>query len=63
MERESDYDKACVNAVAGRTEAALENLARALKQAPGLHGWARRDPDLTNLQIDPRFKALVGNEK
>ncbi len=60
MEMESDYNKACIEAIAGNTEAALEHLARALERNPGSRAWAARDPDLASLRDHPRFRQLVG---
>ncbi len=60
MEKESDYNKACIEAIAGDREAALKHLERALKRRPGSRAWAARDPDLASLRDDPRFRELVG---
>ncbi len=57
---ESDYNKACIEAIAGNTESALEHLARALERNPGSRAWAARDPDLASLRDHPRFRQLVG---
>jgi tetratricopeptide (TPR) repeat protein len=62
MANESEYNKACIEAIAGNAEAALAHLERALAQAPGLRALAARDPDLDALHGDPRFEALVGGE-
>jgi tetratricopeptide (TPR) repeat protein len=56
------YSRACLEAIAGNDDAALEQLAKALVQAPGGRVWARHDPDLATLHGDPRFEALVGND-
>ncbi len=53
------YNQACLEAIAGDKEAALERLALALLAEPGLHRWASRDPDLTNLHDEPGFWELV----
>jgi len=58
---ESLYDQACLEAIAGNTEAALEHLSEALSQYPNLRRWARRDPDLEWLHGHPRFEALVAD--
>jgi tetratricopeptide (TPR) repeat protein len=55
-----DYDKACIEAIAGNREAALDYLAKGLTQRPSLRDWAKRDPDLESLHGHPRFEALVG---
>jgi tetratricopeptide (TPR) repeat protein len=59
MANESDYNKACIESIAGNIDAALDHLAKALERAPGLRDWARRDPDLAFIRDDPRFQALV----
>jgi tetratricopeptide (TPR) repeat protein len=59
MANESDYNKACIESIAGNADAALDHLAKALERAPGLRDLARRDPDLAFIRDDPRFQALV----
>jgi tetratricopeptide (TPR) repeat protein len=63
MANESDYNQACIEAIAGNVEAALAHLERALTQAPGNRDWAARDPDLEPLHGHPRFEALVGGDE
>ena len=62
MANESDYNKDCIESVTGNVDAALEYLAKALEQRPGLRAWARRDPDLAFIRDDPRFRELVGDD-
>jgi tetratricopeptide (TPR) repeat protein len=62
MANEDDYNKACIEAIAGNAEAALAHLEQALAPAPGLRALAARDPDLEPLHGDRRFEALVGGE-
>ena len=52
------YDLACVEALAGERETALQHLQQAL-QSPRLREWAKQDADLDSLRDDPRFTALV----
>ena len=52
------YDLACVEALAGEHEVALEHLQEALTNER-FREWAKRDSDLDSLRDDPRFKALV----
>jgi tetratricopeptide (TPR) repeat protein len=59
MANASDYNKACIESIAGNTDAALKYLAKALERAPGRRDLARRDPDLAFIRDDPRFQALV----
>jgi tetratricopeptide (TPR) repeat protein len=54
------YNRACLEAVAGRVEEALHWLARALVETPKLRVWAQRDPDFHELRKDPRFWQVVG---
>ena len=56
MADESDYNRACLESIAGNVDAALEHLARALQRAPGIRAWAARDPDLASIRNDPRFR-------
>jgi adenylate cyclase len=54
------YNVACVYALLGKTEDALECLAKATKE----HGaffknWAAKDSDFDSLRTDPRFHALL----
>ncbi len=59
MATESEYNQACIEAIAGNVDAALAHLERALAEAPGHSDWAARDPDLESLHGHPRFEALV----
>jgi tetratricopeptide (TPR) repeat protein len=58
----TDYNKACIESIAGNADAALAHLAQALERAPGRRDWARRDPDLAFIRDDARFRELVGEE-
>ncbi len=53
------YDLAVIRLAAGRREAALEALARALRANPKLAAQARGDGDLAALRGDPAFERLV----
>ena len=52
------YDLACVEAVAGDKEGALEHL-RAAAENPRLREHAREDSDFDSLRDDPRFDAAL----
>jgi tetratricopeptide (TPR) repeat protein len=53
------YNRACLEALAGNPEAALDYLEKALAQTPGMRAWAAQDPDLVSLHDHPRFQALI----
>jgi hypothetical protein len=52
------YDLACVEALVGEEDAALDHLEGAVVD-PGLRACAPKDPDLESLRNDPRFSAAV----
>ncbi len=54
------YNSACLFAVAGRVDRALECLEEAIAVGFGNRSWLERDPDLDNLRDDPRFRSLLG---
>lgn len=60
MEKETEYNRACFEAVSGNTDKALELLKIALEKKQAAKEWTRQDPDLENLREDTRFKELVG---
>jgi tetratricopeptide (TPR) repeat protein len=55
------YNTACFEARAGRTEAALAHLRRAVELAPYLAELARADDDLAVLRDKPGFAEAVGD--
>lgn len=55
------YNLACLEAVQGRRDSALEALRNAVAARPDVAGWARDDDDLESLRDDPEFRALVGD--
>lgn len=58
MQSESDYNKACIETIAGNYEEALRLLKEGKVSASELE-LAQSDPDLDPLRDDPRFRALV----
>lgn len=59
FETESDYNRACFEAVCGSPDAALALLRTALEKREQTADWARRDPDFEPIRDDPRFAALL----
>ena len=54
------YNLACLEAVEGRRDGALDALRMAIGARPDVANWARDDDDLASLRGDPEFEALVG---
>jgi serine/threonine protein kinase/Flp pilus assembly protein TadD len=53
------YNVACLNAVGGRAEAALDHLEHAVQNGFGHREWIEHDPDLQPLRSQPRYQALL----
>ena len=51
------YNTACMEALAGDHESALEHLERAVSLDPRSREWAQGDSDLDSIRDDPRFPA------
>jgi len=60
-EQNNEYDRACFEAVSGNLDGALSLLEVALIKKQVQPSWARIDPELSKLNDDPRFKALIEN--
>ncbi len=58
-EEENEYNQACLEAICGNTERALELLQVAIEDNPSYINWAQRDPDLDVLHHDQRFHILI----
>lgn len=56
---ENEYNRACMEAICGNSDLALELLEVALKNKQTYVNWARRDPDFDFIRSDPRFHALL----
>lgn len=54
------YNLACCEVLAGRTDAALEHLGRAIRVADQCRAYAQGDSDFDLVRDDSRFVALVG---
>lgn len=53
------YNLACLEAVEGRRDSALDALRKAIGARPDVANWAHDDDDLASLRDDPEFQALV----
>jgi hypothetical protein len=53
------YNAACLEALDGNAEAALDHLARAIEARGEVAQWAREDGDLASLRSHPRFAELT----
>jgi serine/threonine protein kinase/Flp pilus assembly protein TadD len=54
------YNVACVYALQGKIEPAIECLEKAVQHGFGHRGWIEHDSDLDALRSHPRFGALLG---
>ena len=61
FDSENEYNRACLAAICGNTEQALELLRVALKNKQTYVDWILRDPDLDFIRQDPRFKQLISD--
>jgi len=53
------YNVACLFALEGEADRAIDLLEQAFAAGFGQREWVRQDPDLASLRGDPRFEALV----
>jgi tetratricopeptide (TPR) repeat protein len=58
-EEENEYNQACLEAICGNTDRALELLQVAIEDNPTYINWAQHDPDLDILRNDQRFYMLI----
>jgi tetratricopeptide (TPR) repeat protein len=61
LEEESDYNRACLEAICGNNERALELLEVALQSKQTYIAWAQNDPDFDALRKDHRFQVLLSS--
>ena len=54
------YNLACLEALVGRSDEALEHLEQAIAARDSFREFARGDDDFASLRDDPRFLALTG---
>ncbi|MBI5950782.1 MAG: tetratricopeptide repeat protein [Chloroflexi bacterium] len=59
VDGESDYNHACLEAICGNNERALELLEVALQSKQTYVTWAQNDPDFHSLHNDYRFQELL----
>jgi tetratricopeptide (TPR) repeat protein len=55
------FNTACFEARAGRIDAAIANLRKAVELSPGYVEYARTDEDLEALREHPEFQKIVGD--
>lgn len=55
------YNLACVEALSGRTEDALEHLRRSIELSERFREYAKTDSDFDPVRDDPAFRQLVGD--
>ncbi|MEE9132142.1 MAG: protein kinase [Gemmatimonadota bacterium] len=53
------YNVACLYALEGQTEKAIDKLECAIQVGFGARNWIANDPDLDSLRDHPRFRALL----
>jgi tetratricopeptide (TPR) repeat protein len=61
FEEESEYNRACLEAICGNNDRALELLEVALQSKQTYINWAQVDPDLDSLRKDQRFHHLLSS--
>jgi hypothetical protein len=59
VDGESDYNNACLEAIYGNYDRALELLEVALETKQTYVTWAQHDPDFHPLHKDQRFQTLL----
>jgi tetratricopeptide (TPR) repeat protein len=61
FDSENEYNRACLAAICGNADEALNLLRVALKNKQTYVDWILRDPDLDFVRQDPRFKQLISD--
>jgi tetratricopeptide (TPR) repeat protein len=61
LSQADSYDQACILAILGDEEEALEQLERVIKATPEYRAWAQFDPDLRELRGNAVFQRLVSS--
>ena len=60
-DNESEYNRACLEAISGNVEKAIDLLHIALEKKQTYLEWVIHDPDLDFIRDDSRFKALISS--
>ncbi len=60
MAGQNEYNRACLEAIAGDAERAVKLLKAALEKRQVDLAWVRRDPDFDFIRNHPGFQALLG---
>lgn len=58
---ENEYNKACLAAICGNADQAIELLRVALENKQTYVNWIMHDPDLDTIREDARFKQLISD--
>lgn len=58
-ESENEYNRACLDAICGNKDQAIDLLRVALENEQTYVNWVLHDPDLDGLRDDDRFKQLI----
>jgi tetratricopeptide (TPR) repeat protein len=58
---ESEYNRACLEAICGNVDRAVDLLRVALENKQTYVDWILRDPDLDSVRDDRRFKQLISD--
>jgi len=53
------YNVACVYALLGQAEQAIDCLEKAVQHGFGHKSWLENDSELNSVRSDPRFQALL----
>lgn len=61
FDSENEYNRACLAAICGNADEALELLRVALTNKQTYVDWILRDPDLDFIRQDPRFRQLISD--
>ena len=61
FDSENEYNRACLAAICGNADEALELLRVALRNKQTYVDWILRDPDLDFIRQDPRFRQLISD--